>query len=634
MKILIFGGKGWIGQQFIILLMKNKYKDHSIFLAKSRPENFHDLENEILNVNPSHVVSFVGRTHGTINNKKIKTIDYLEHKDKLKENLRDNLFAPLQLAYLCEQKNIHLTYMGTGCIFKYDSDHQICNLKQGFKEIDIPNFFGSQYSTVKGYTDRIMKLFSKNILNLRIRMPITNKYHERNFITKITNYEYICSLENSMSVLPTLLPIMIDLMDKAYSGTLNFTNPGYITHNQILNHYKEIVDPSFTWKNFTKEKQDEILLSDRSNNYLDTKQLEELYPNIPNIKDAVIECLHDYKLDYLTQAKKPKIIYTPKNLLITGGCGFIGSNFINYFSNKYPDIKIINLDALHYCSNKNNIHSEIRNSKNYEFIKGNINSIDLLDHILNKYQIDSVIHFAAQSHVQNSFTDSIKYTNDNVLGTHNLLEACKIYNKIKKFIHVSTDEVYGESMISKNEIQKNENNILCPTNPYAATKAAAELIAQSYQSSFNFPIVITRGNNVFGENQYPEKLIPKFIKLLKNNQKITIHGDGSSLRSFIHVYDVCTAFDIILSNGVIGEIYNIGSEINMEYSVLDVGKLLIKLIKKTDDFNKWITYVEDRPFNDKRYFINSNKLKELGWKTTQTFKESIKKLIDKENFFT
>ena len=198
-----------------------------------------------------------------------------------------------------------------------------------------------------------------------------------------------------------------------------------------------------------------------------------------------------------------------KNLLITGGCGFIGSNFINYIftKNKY---NIINIDAMYYCANEKNINNDVVNSNMYHFIKGNICDYNLVFYILNTHKIDMIVHFAAQSHVQNSFDESIQFTNDNVLGTHTLLEACRKYGKIVKFVHVSTDEVYGESFIDDPD-KKTEQSILCPTNPYAATKAGAELLVQSYYHSFKLPVLISRGNNVFGKNQYPEKVIPKFI---------------------------------------------------------------------------------------------------------------------------
>jgi dTDP-glucose 4,6-dehydratase len=316
-----------------------------------------------------------------------------------------------------------------------------------------------------------------------------------------------------------------------------------------------------------------------------------------------------------------------RNLLVTGGCGFIGSNFINYFFHKHKNINIYNLDAMYYCADEMNIQEEIRNSERYKLIKGNLCSFDLLNHILSIYQIDTIIHFAAQSHVQDSFTDSFKYTNDNILGTHTLLEASRLYGKITKFIHISTDEVYGESLFSEDEEKKNEQSILCPTNPYAATKAAAELIAGSYRISFNLPIIITRGNNVYGKNQYPEKLVPRFIELLKEDKKVTIQGDGSNVRAFLHAIDVASALDHILEKGKIGEIYNIGSDDDKEYTVLEIAQILIKLIKNTDNYNEWIEYIDDRPFNDKRYYISNEKVKRLGWEIKKDFIEGIKELI-------
>lgn len=322
-----------------------------------------------------------------------------------------------------------------------------------------------------------------------------------------------------------------------------------------------------------------------------------------------------------------------RNILVTGGCGFIGSNFINYMLKKYQDTYIINLDAMYYCASESNIDEDIRTNSIYEsrykLIKGNLCSYDLVNHIINDYNIEYIIHFAAQSHVQNSFEDALQYTKDNIVGTHNLLEVARKYGKLKKFIHVSTDEVYGESMIEKSENKKTEESILCPTNPYAATKASAELIAQSYYHSFNLPIIITRGNNVYGPNQYPEKIIPRFIKLLNENNKVTIQGDGSNVRAFIHVKDVVNAFDIILEKGMIGEIYNIGSDDNEEYSVYDVAKILIQKIKKIDicACDDYIEYIEDRPFNDKRYYISNAKIKSLGWNIQENFDKGIDELI-------
>jgi len=315
------------------------------------------------------------------------------------------------------------------------------------------------------------------------------------------------------------------------------------------------------------------------------------------------------------------------NLLVTGGCGFIGSNFINWIweTNKY---NIINFDAMYYCASETNVNANIQNSSNYCLVKGNLTNMDLVKEILSSHKITHVIHFAAQSHVQNSFDDSMQFTMDNVVGTHTLLEACRLYGKIERFIHVSTDEVYGESMLAEDEAHKTEHSILCPSNPYAATKAGAELIAQSYYHSYNMPIIITRGNNVYGLNQYPEKLIPRFIKLLKEGKKVTIQGTGSNVRAFLHAEDTARAFEVILERGALGEIYNIGCDKGMEYSVLSVAKILIGMIKGEDaNCDDWIEYVEDRPFNDARYYISNQKLKNLGWDIRINFLDGLDKLI-------
>lgn len=314
--------------------------------------------------------------------------------------------------------------------------------------------------------------------------------------------------------------------------------------------------------------------------------------------------------------------YIPKNILVTGGAGFIGSNLINFLLEKYDNINIYNIDKLDYCSREKNVIFK----KNYKFIKGNINQSDLINYILNEYHIDTIIHLAAQSHVDNSFGNSIEFTKDNILGTHNLLECCRIYNKIKKFIHISTDEVYGEV---DDESTCCEKSLLNPTNPYAATKAGAEFLVKSYYKSFKLPVIITRGNNVFGPRQFPEKLIPKFILALSNNEKCTIHGQGLSRRNFIYVDDVSNAIDIILCHGKVNEIYNIGTK--NEYSVIDVTKnLMSKMLPNSnvnDIFNSLITYVEDRNFNDYRYSISSEKLRTLGWKENVSFTDGLDKTI-------
>lgn len=304
------------------------------------------------------------------------------------------------------------------------------------------------------------------------------------------------------------------------------------------------------------------------------------------------------------------------NILVTGGCGFIGSNFINYILQGVTPIKIYNIDCLNYCANEKNVKPH----PNYKLIKGNITSKDLVLHMLYEYEIDAIIHFAAQSHVDNSFDNSLQYTMDNVYGTHVLLQAAKEYGKIRRFLHFSTDEVYGE--VDLDHPGCHERSLLNPTNPYAATKAAAEFLVRSYYHSFKLPTLIIRCNNVYGPNQYPEKLIPKFIKLLREGKQLTIHGNGKTRRNFIWAEDVAAATDIIFTRGEINTIYNIGS--TQEFSVMDVANILIERMTPDKCIENHVTFMEDRPFNDFRYSVDTGLLKGLGW--SERFPDFVKNI--------
>jgi len=284
MKVLFFGSKGWIGQQFHEYLLKNA-PDSKIIETNVRADNEKLVNDIVMAHNPTHIISFIGRVRG----EGCDTADYLEQEGKLVDNIRDNLYAPLVLANICVKNNIHLTYLGTGCIFNQDNPADFC-----YTEEDRPDFFGSSYSIVKGFTDRLMHLYSQSVLNLRIRMPIVNYDSPYNFITKITTYKKICSNPNSITILADMYPIILDMMIKKTTGTFNMTNPGLISHNEILELYKELVNPSFVWDNFTIEEQNKILKSKRSNNYLDTTKITTLYPQLPTVKDSIRNCLSNY----------------------------------------------------------------------------------------------------------------------------------------------------------------------------------------------------------------------------------------------------------------------------------------------------------------------------------------------------
>ena len=244
-----------------------------------------------------------------------------------------------------------------------------------------------------------------------------------------------------------------------------------------------------------------------------------------------------------------------------------------------------------------------------KFVKGDIRSADLLNHVLESEQINKVMHFAAQSHVDNSFGNSFEFTKNNIEGTHVLLEACRRAKSVIQFLHVSTDEVYGESSYELDSSNTEHASLLAPTNPYSATKAGAEMLVMAYGRSYNLPFIITRGNNVYGPNQYPEKAIPKFSVLAKEGKHIALHGDGLATRSYMHVEDAAAAFDIILHKGETSHIYNIGAQ--EERTILSVAQDICRLSGRNPDDT--ITYVRDRAFNDRRYFIDCSKLLALGW---------------------
>ena len=307
-----------------------------------------------------------------------------------------------------------------------------------------------------------------------------------------------------------------------------------------------------------------------------------------------------------------------KNVLITGGNGFIGSNFIINMTIKYPNNNFINYDCNYYLTNNIN---EILNEKNFINYERKLQDKSFLLAVLEEHNIDTIIHFAAQSHVDNSFFNSLQYTDDNILGTHILLECIRIYNKVELFIHISTDEVYGEN--ENDDDIKTEKTLLCPTNPYSATKAAAEMLVNSYYYSFKIPVIIIRSNNIYGKKQFTEKVIPKFITQILNNEKITIQGDGSNKRSFLYIDDLIEAIELILLKGKIGNIYNISS--TDEISIMDLAKKLLEIMNINE--NDKIIYIEDRQYNDKRYYICDKKLKELGWTKKTDLNEGLKKTI-------
>lgn len=312
--------------------------------------------------------------------------------------------------------------------------------------------------------------------------------------------------------------------------------------------------------------------------------------------------------------------YEPKNILLTGGCGFIGSHVVTHLVKKYPLYNITVLDKMDYCSAIAHL-DEVKYMRGYSFVHGNILSADLLAYILRSKDIDTIMHFAASTHVDNSFSSSVSFTENNVMGTHILLECARKYGKVKRFIHVSTDEVYGGEGLAQTE-----ESMMAPTNPYACSKAAAEFLVRGYHKSFGLPVIVTRGNNVYGPRQFPDKLIPKCATLLAGGNGCFIHGDGSHMRNFLHAEDAARAFDVVLHSGQIGEVYNIGSP--KEISNLDVIRELLKVFGLQDKEEEYLIFVKDRAFNDVRYSIDCSKLHSLGWKPEVSWEDGLKQTVE------
>lgn len=321
-----------------------------------------------------------------------------------------------------------------------------------------------------------------------------------------------------------------------------------------------------------------------------------------------------------------------KNILVTGGAGFIGSNFIKHMLTTY-DYNIINLDTLTYAGNLENL-TDIEDNSKYTFIKADIRDREALDKIFTEHHIDTVVNFAAESHVDRSIEDPELFLSTNILGTQALLDTAKKYWKVNpedkhcrlfregvKYLQVSTDEVYGT--LGKKGMFT-ETTPLAPNSPYSASKTGADLIVRAYHETFGMPINITRCSNNYGPYQFPEKLIPLMINNCLNDKELPVYGDGMQIRDWLHVKDHCTGIDTVLHKGKVGEVYNIGG--NNEKANIEIVKLIINTLGKSEDL---IKYVQDRPGHDRRYAIDNSKItRELGWEPSYTFEQGIKETIE------
>lgn len=304
-------------------------------------------------------------------------------------------------------------------------------------------------------------------------------------------------------------------------------------------------------------------------------------------------------------------------ILVTGGAGFIGSNFVHYMINKYPDYEIVNLDVLTYAGNLETLKN-IEDKKNYKFIKGDICDREFIFNLFRNEKFDIVVNFAAESHVDRSVINPDIFVKTNVLGTQVLLDASKKYNVIR-FHQVSTDEVYGDLPLDRKDLFFTEETPLNPSSPYSASKASADFLVQAYHRTFGLNTTISRCSNNYGPYHFPEKLIPLMISRALNNESLPVYGDGQNVRDWLHVEDHCSAIDLIIHKGKSGEIYNVGG--HNEKTNLEVVKTILKTLQKPESL---ISYVKDRPGHDLRYAIDPEKLEnELGWKPKYNFDTGI-----------
>ncbi|PWY90246.1 dTDP-D-glucose 4,6-dehydratase [Aspergillus heteromorphus CBS 117.55] len=316
------------------------------------------------------------------------------------------------------------------------------------------------------------------------------------------------------------------------------------------------------------------------------------------------------------------VLANVKTILVTGGAGFIGGWFVRHMLRVYGErYTVICFDILDYCASKRNIHP-VEHMPNFHFVQGDLCNPRDVKAVFQQFKVDVVVHFAANSHVDLSFVDPISFTQSNVVGTHVLLEAARHCGTLRRFIHVSTDEVYGENEPGQ-DFAFTEEDRLNPTNPYSASKAAAEMIVNAYLRSFHMPIIITRCNNVFGPYQYPEKLIPKFATLMSHSKRMTLHGNGTTMRGFVFASDVARAFDLIMHRGAVAETYNISS--SKQIQVRDVADKILQWFHPgyTGPTEQYLEMVQDRPFNDRMYWTDDSKLRELGWSEQASFDDAL-----------
>jgi len=590
---LVFGSGGFVGGHVVKCLEASQQE---VTLA-GRVESYEDAQRQIRLHAPDRIVCCLGRTH----TRACASIDGLEGVEAWPDLALANLHAPFWIcraaATLCP-----VLYVGTGCIYTGG--------EQEYSETDAPNFFGSAYSRVKASTDAILSAFP-HVLIARIRMPVADYDSPRDLLCKLWSYPTIVDEgKNSVTVLSDLLPVLLALLHDGVTGVFNAINPTALTHPEILDIFAK---QGRSHQHRVAHSPEALgLKAQRSRCALDATKLQKAVSclsretrSLYRVGDAVPDAREALaRVAFLRRAPgtSPGAV-----VLVTGGCGFIGSHFVQKWLSDHPEDTILNVDSLdeESGSKRGNV---LADAGRYEHIWLDLtmqNAPAALLHLLRERSVTKIVHFAAKTHVDASFDGdlSLAYTLTNVLGTHHLLEAARRHDSLELFLHISTDEVYGDCSGQ----QASEETILQPTNPYAASKAAAEMLVKAYTHSLKLPCTIVRLNNVYGPRQHVSKVIPRFSTLAFQGLPLPLHGSGGAKRCFIHASDAVDAVALVMSLGTKGEIYNVGG--GYELTVED---LALRINSMTSS-NGGLRNVQDRPYNDMRYLLDDSKLRALGW---------------------
>ncbi|CAF1127716.1 unnamed protein product [Adineta ricciae] len=526
--------------------------------------------------------------------------DKSEQDHSLLTTLNDHLLIPL--------------YVAQATISTYSP---IPVLLLSFTTRNEPSESVSPTDIVQNATDELINIYP-HIINAKIFTAITDE--DLNDNTLLAKFRSLWG-ENPeeshyITILSDALPILLALIhDGKISGQVDICNKGTISIQWFEQYLSKQIKRDLNGQKIVSGENITDTF-ERWNKSMITPETRHLYQaafTLPNAATSIEQYLQQKSIQLNPNA--------PRIILVTGGCGFIGSTFINHWLETYPDDRIINIDRLDPVSNTKNIENS--SSPNYSLIVADISNKDIVLHLMKQYNITHIVHFAVQAHLDNSFGNSITFTETNVYGTHAVLEATRIYGKIQKFIHISTDEVYGESPDGSYQ----ETNLLNPLNPYAATIAAAEFLVKSYGESFKLSYCIVRLTNVYGPRQHIEKLIPAFVNNLLKGDKLTIHGDGKQQRLYIYVDDVIKAVESIFHRGKSKMVYNVSGE--KELSVLEIAKKLLEKFHLDQKADELIVHGKPRSFTEKRYSTTatSGAMKTLGWTAKVSFDEGLDRTI-------